>query len=559
MNTKYLFSGVIAAALLGTACTDELDVEKKGNLGDPSTYYTEGTEAETDAKAEAAIAMNYAQYNRIMPLMYADLDNLSDDIFTGGGSSGDYNDYQLINAYSFGSDNPNIKRDYQFLYTVIYNSNLVIEYVTKNEKMTPVKNQCIAEAYFFRGVAHMYLATLWGDAPVVNHVLAPSECAVANNTREEGFAQAISDLQQAVSMNALPKKGNKSDVVKRVSQHAALAYLGKAQLYAGKYADAAKSLGEVVNSNVYDLEPIENYENLHQNRTADGPEVVFARYLDPTSTLPMSDWSDPQGVNCYYDEHVMWSWRNDGFVWAPVYGNPASKFGDMEPGYAHGIPRANLYESMEKWEKENGAANCERLHASMISYADMVANGLVMDDKYVQFGCEGYWQWKRRFLTEEIIGYYGQGGWNVWINSQFRFMRYAEVLLMAAEAYLQSGNAGEAVKCLNVVRERAGETALGSCTMDQIKNEKRFELCMEAVRFIDLVRWGDAASVLKEQGKQVPSFNGTTGEIKRDAAVHSGAGFVEGKHNLLPIPATEILVNPNIKQNPGWTSAADGE
>src|SRR6056297_556510 len=105
-------------------------------------------------------------------------------------------------------------------------------------------------------------------------------------------------------------------------------------------------------------------------------------------------------------------------------------------------------------------------------------------------------------------------------------IRYADVLLMCAEAYLQSGS-GDPLPLVNQVRERASLDELGSVTMDDIKLERRLELAMEGHRFFDLVRWGDAASVLGDRG------------------------FVQGKHEVFPIPQEEI-VNSNyaLTQNP---------
>lgn len=85
-------------------------------------------------------------------------------------------------------------------------------------------------------------------------------------------------------------------------------------------------------------------------------------------------------------------------------------------------------------------------------------------------------------------------------------MRYAEVLLLAAEAHVMGGSKDKAVAYINQIRERAQLAPLSSVTLDDVKKEKRLELCMECVRFQDLVRWGDAESVLGNQGKKVPAF-----------------------------------------------------
>ena len=134
-------------------------------------------------------------------------------------------------------------------------------------------------------------------------------------------------------------------------------------------------------------------------------------------------------------------------------------------------------------------------------------------------------------------------------KTNFRVMRYAEVLLMAAEACLLSNDEGSALNYINQIRLRAQLSPLSEVTMEDIKNEKRLELWMEGTRFQDLVRWGDAATVLANQGQQIPVFNGTNVSYPYTNTTY---GFKAGKHELLPFPEHEMNVNKNIQQNPGW-------
>lgn len=549
MKAKYLLSaGIIASGMLFTACNDKLDIDKKGNLGDPTTYYN------TEDRAEAAIAAAYAVTNFNMVNFYDFLNQLSDDEYTGGGSSTDFNDYQLVNAYAFGADNALVKSNYTWLYTLIYDANLVISYVDPN--MGPKAKQAVAEAYFFRGMAHLYLGALWGNAPVVTELLEPTACQVPNTPRTEVYAQAINDLKAAVS-GGLPEKANATDIQKRVTKQAAQAYLGKAYLFAQQYAEAASVLDEVIKSGKYTLEPLANYKNIQNNGTADSPETIWGRYLDPSSTLPQSDWNSVQGTMNYFQDRLNRGWRNDGFYWdgnkdlgyEAVYGNKDSELGDSQSGYALGNPRGSLYTAMKEHETKLGA-DLTRLNSTIATYEWMEKQGLHMVTTYEQFGNDGYWNMKLRFMNNEIVGHYGNGGWNVWINNQHKYMRYAEVLLMAAEANIQAGNAEIGTKYLNEVRERAGEALASTATLQDVKDEKRFELCFEACRYMDLQRWGDAATVLANQGKQVPSFNGKT--INPSAATHENGGYKTGRDELLPFPTTELIVNPNIEQNIGW-------
>ena len=124
-------------------------------------------------------------------------------------------------------------------------------------------------------------------------------------------------------------------------------------------------------------------------------------------------------------------------------------------------------------------------------------------------------------------------------------LRYAEVLLMYAEAkFLVDNDADKSgLKALNEVRRRAQIPELASMTYQDIKDERRAELFCEQERFFDLVRWGDAPTVLANKGKKL-EWN----VVEEDGP---GKGW-QDKYNLLPFPFEQISANPNLKQNPGW-------
>lgn len=174
---------------------------------------------------------------------------------------------------------------------------------------------------------------------------------------------------------------------------------------------------------------------------------------------------------------------------------------------------------------------------------------------------------KTRLLKDDLS--VDNSGWQVCTTINLRIMRYAEVLLMAAEAHFQAGNSSKALEYVNDIRERAQAPTLTSITMDDIKTEKRLELCYEGCRYEDLIRWGDAEEYLGEQGAEIPQFgyyaqtdeDGNTLTDDEGNAIYefelrwpytnSTYGFKD-KHRLLPIPLTEIEVNSNMEQNEGW-------
>lgn len=158
-------------------------------------------------------------------------------------------------------------------------------------------------------------------------------------------------------------------------------------------------------------------------------------------------------------------------------------------------------------------------------------------------------------------------------------MRYAEVLLLYAEACAMSNDSdGSGLKALNEVAERAGAPTYDKLTMDNVKQEKWFELAWEGTRFWDLVRWGDAPKALAFKAHDETPYlhddfyvhdskGKKTSGIPHKAHIYwhddgwaaKGGGWVTGKHELLPFPYDVVQLNPwneetkeGLKQNPGW-------
>jgi hypothetical protein len=186
------------------------------------------------------------------------------------------------------------------------------------------------------------------------------------------------------------------------------------------------------------------------------------------------------------------------------------------------------------------------LNRTLKTYGQIQEMGASMDGGKTIIG-EGYFFWKTRITKDAVPAAGSNFTWDHNIN----LMRYADVLLMAAEANLLAGNQSKADTYLNMVRTRA---RLGNKTasMEAIKTERRLELCFEDVRYQDLIRWGVAESYLSEQGSEYPvmASNGTV--TYRPTGNSSGKYGFQDRNYLFPFPSTEIQLNKNIVQNQGW-------
>ena len=521
MKKNILYIALLAVASLGfSSCDSELDIEKHGNLGSMDDFYT------TDDNVMQATASLYTEMRGLYYNWFFTKNLLADDVWAGGGSRGDNGEMEKLNEYTFGTDHSMVQSLYSGLYGVIYKANLIID---KTEGETAVMKRAIAEAKVFRAYAHFELATLWGTAPVVDHLLDPSEYRQANSETAALWALVESDLTEAINSGTLPSKSDANDQETgiRATKEFAQALLGKAYLFEGKNSEAATMLDNVISSNKYAL-------------FTGGYDLQFhAAYNNNCESL--------FELQKRYDTEQMWSQMDMIFIMQGWRTSVLNYSGQAANQLAQGMygfmnPRKSLYDAFVAWEGANGY----RLSKSVLTY-DQVSNyGVTLQTGQYLYGSEGYFMWKNQAFKEDCVS--DMSFFQAAQYTDLKVMRYAEVLLLAAEANLNAGNTAKALDYINQVRTRAQESPLSSVTLNDIKTEKRLELCNEAVRFQDLVRWGDAESAMKEQGKQIPAFttNGVEWLYKNE-----NYGF-KSKHKLLPIPLKEIELNPNMAQNAEW-------
>ncbi len=520
MKKNILYIALLGVmSLMTVSCNSELDIEKHGNMGSMDTYYTTDDNIMTGT-ASLYLEVKSAYYNW---LFVKNL--LSDDVWCGGGQRGDNGEMEKLNEYSFDSNHGMIESLYKSLYAIIYKACLLTD---KIQGDTPVMNRAINEAKVFRAFAHFELVTLWGSAPMVDHLLASGEYQQPNSTPAELWAAVEKDLTEAINSGTLPSKNDANDAETgiRITKEFAQALLGKAYLFQGKYSEAASMLDNVINSNKYALFAGEYDAQFHA-----------AANNNCESVFELQKRNDPEQLwNTFDLVYIMQGWRTSVLS----YGGDA--LGTLALGnWGFFNPRQSLYDAFVEWEGEDGY----RKNKTIWNIDQMKAFGVDIQPGASVYGNEGYFFWKNQAYKSDCaadMSYFQVGQF-----IDLKVMRYSEVLLLAAEANLQA-NSNKALQYINMVRERAKETPLSSVSLNDIKMEKRLELCNEGVRFQDLVRWGDGKTVMGEQGKQVPAFTGSEVQWNWQNTVY---GF-QDKHNLLPIPLKELELNPNMEQNPGW-------
>ena len=571
------------ALMVSTSCNQELlDIPQKGVVAYEDFYHT-------DADAESALVTTYdsmftlfASQGQNTPSYNVFVNAPGDELYWGGGKKEDHIAAQEINEFraTFGSTNVHVTYMYKSLYKIIYKANLVIDnFWGENGELadSPVKKRCVAEARVIRAWAHMLLASYFGTPPLVDHVLA-GDARPTNADREELWQWIIKEFGEAAEM--LPARngqGDKDGAVK-ITQGAALAFQGKAMVLHGDYSAAKAPLKRVIDSGNYDLVSGPEMRDLFHKAGDGNKEKVFElNYGDVDAYGSNSRWHYQKNQSLFFRQMKGYP---DLIIQQTGWGNnmgPTKKFVDAllanEAGsyrqkawivsydeylteYAYGRLDKNADGSTKTREEKLMDPN---RGLDFQKYNDLYANYGWFFFKFIPYQSDLINNSSRNTEQNQVI------------------MRYAEVLLLYAEACAQTGD-NDGLAALNKVASRAGAPTYATLTMDAVKKEKWFEMAWEGTRFVDLVRWGDAAKELAFRGKEETPYltdefyeygtNGkkTTGKPHKavirmvdDGWGDKGAGFKTGKNELYPFPFDILELNPwnpekgeGLKQNPGW-------
>lgn len=497
-------AGLFILLLTVGGCSDFLDQEVPGAVTTDVFYQTD----EDALQATTAIYDGMtAHYSAVWNSMYMVKVLPSDESNAGGSGFGDQPAYQNIDDFNFGPENDVINRVWRLTYNAIFNANMVIN---KVEPTNELRERLIAEAKVLRAYAYMDLVSLWGPVPVVTRELLISEWnTTKRNSREEVYAQIEADLKEAAAV--LPTKSAYGPAEKfRVSKGTAQALLGKAYLYQERWSEAASEFDKIITSGEYDL--ASSVGAVFSPEGEFGQESIFEISYTPSESY---DWGN-----------FPWDWRPESNVHIQLMGPRADYYtkapaDSLLAGWGFNLPREELYLQFV----ESGEVGGERYWATIMSQEDLEAmgGGWSQPDAYEY---EGYFQ--RRYGSYSTQTGAPVGELNYGTN--WRLIRYADVLLMAAEANYRAGNEGQALTYLNMVRERSEldpVSASGNALFQAIVNERELELAFEGFRFIDLVRWGLAEEEL------------------------SDLGFQAGKHEVLPIPLIDVQ-SYGLEQNPNY-------
>ncbi|TCJ14240.1 RagB/SusD family nutrient uptake outer membrane protein [Flaviaesturariibacter flavus] len=491
----------LGLAIMAGGCKKFLDQPVQGTLPETEFYKTDD---EINQGTIAIYDMMQAHYNNNWASPYMVKTMLTDESNAGGSNDGDQPGYQQLDDYNFSANNDKVRDSWRLFYYSIYRSNKVIG---RTQASNPLRRRLVAEAKALRAYNYLEVVSLWGDAPLVLEDLVPSQFTnTPRRPKAEIYAQIEKDLNEAIPDLPLKSTYPANDRF-RISKGAAQAILGKALLYQKKYAAAATAFDAVISSGQYSLEP--SIGKVFSQSGEFGRESLFEISY---TNMRNYDWGNfPWGGAPESNIHIqLMGPRADFYTKAPS--------DSLLAGWGFNLPRQGM------WDAFTNAGDINRRKATIMSKAELVAaGGNWTNDNAWDF--QGYFQRKYGSFQTQTGNPVGELNY----GTNWRLIRYADVLLMAAEANLNGPSAANALTYVNLVRQRPGTAlpALTSVTMDDIMRERQLELAFEGHRFQDLVRWGRAAQVL------------------------GPLGFVAGKHELLPIPQFDVQ-SGNLTQNNGF-------
>ena len=492
MKTKITISLLIVASLvITTGCEDFLQKDPQGELTQEAFPVT-ASDALLATNAVYVSIRTWAYHSGGYPI----LDIMSDDAHKGSNPNDQLPTVGPYETFTHTTTQDGLDRWWSALYEGIKRANVVIEKVPSINMNEQLRNRYIAEASFLRGLFYFDLVRAFGGVPKVTSTTPATK--TPRSTDAEIYELIISDLEFAAQH--LPEKSLYApDDAGRATKGAAKSLLARVYLFMGDYKNVEKYALEVIASDEYDLE--DDFADANGKNGEHGIESVFEIGAMEVEGAGGNQYANTQGVR-----------------------------GSPNRGWGFNRPSLDLRYSFEEGDP--------RLDATIIDLGETLDGIFIIGD-----GTTPDVVVVNGIVTEvecynQKVWYPGTNTITQWGHNR-RLIRYADVLLMAAEALNENDKPGDALPFLNKVRERArggNGSILPDVTVTEknalrnaILEERRHELALEGHRFWDLVRTGRAAIVL------------------------GPLGFQTGKHELLPIPQNEIDISQgSLQQNPNW-------
>ena len=552
-------------SLTFTSCEDFLTEEVRGqqNL---DTYFTTADECEAYITGcyQDITCGGWWNINTVWLLS----EMCSDDAWMGNTTQSQSDYISLAHYQGNGASNGPISNFWQYRYKGILRCNVAIDRISNTElEDKELQARLVAEARFLRGYFYFELARNFGGVPLITEFKMPEEIqGITRASLENTYKFIEEDLIAAAEV--LPKRSEYADAdMGRATSGAALGLLGKVYLYQEKWTEARDVLqklipesgytGEDAQTTEYDLLP--NFGDVWDKDFDNSVESLFEVQYEYHATLAVGG-----SLSTVTGARSCGAALGDGWAWCQPTANLEAAYSEDDERREWTIIKTGCTEI--KGETEENFTKILNDNKEISVYDDCVekynlpANSLVIDPSGHKSG---------RIIRKYYLPLNDRP--EVYNTDKsplnHRILRYADVLLMYAEACNELSDDTHAQAALNRVRNRAGLSPVsvtGNELRHAIRNERRLELAFEQNRLYDIRRWKDdngkpvIANLMGENGSFV-KWN--TDPATRDAmewdnqgeASDKGKSFREDRDLLFPIPLYEVTMsNSSIEQNPNW-------
>ena len=486
MNKRFSYKaglGLIMAISIITACDDELNVDPQNAINENDFLNN----------PDNAVALVNGVYNKMLDFdMYSfswiGVTSITSDDADKGSTPGDTgSDKHKLDGLTFDASDGSFNDVWRGRYAGIYRANNALAYLEGLTIDESLKNRLIGEVKFLRAFWYFDLVRCFGDVPIVvatvdlNDTETINDVVFTRRPKTEVYAQIEADLVDAISRLPLKSQYGTNDLG-RATKGAAQALLAKAYLYQEKWTEAYNTAGEVISSGQYGL--MANYAEVWRETGENKEESIFE--VQATLTKGLIQYTDVQGPR-----------------------------GTPDLGWGFNTPSANLSGSYP--------AGDLRREATIMYVPSTLWDGFLAPTTWnnPRYNYKAY----QSSIAESWNGNKGETAKNL------RLLKYSDILLIRAEAAMHNGMVSEAEGLVNQLRVRAGLAEISGLTMQQLYNERRWEMAMEHERWFDLVRTGQAQAAMAADGKT----------------------FVPGKHEVFPIPDPQVVTSGGrLTQNNGY-------
>ena len=576
MNIKNLTFAIVCSLSITIACSDDfLNVGATGSLSEAQMTSLSGIDG---VLIGAYSSLNGTFGNRFEAPSHWVTGSIAGGEANKGTDPGDYSSINPVQRYETDATQGDLNQLWRGRFDGVSRANSVLKLIAMSETLSAADAARLSgEARLLRGHFYFDLKKHFNNVPYIDETIEASDISDVPNSPGVTWDTIIADFQYA--FDNLPATQAQAG---RVNKWAALAYLGKAKLYKKDFAGAKSAFDQVIASGVtpsgekYAL--LDNYANIYNAEYDNHAEAV----MDVESA---NNSGNVANANYFDDLNYPYNTGADG---------PGNCCGFFQPSFSlanafrtvNGLPRVNGeeytsagelvtdygLESSDAFTQDSGPLD-PRIDHSIgrrgIPYLDWIAHpgkawiraqpyaGPYSPKKYI------YYKSQEGSLTDASSWTRGYALMN------YTIIRFADVLLMAAEAEIEAGSLDKALDYVNQVRTRAANSAHWVKNPDgsnaanydialyssfpskdfatkALRMERKLELSGEGHRFFDLVRWGIAAD---ELNKYLP-YETSKGLVTK----FGGARFTAGKNEYYPIPQTQIDIQGSdvLSQNPGY-------